>query len=50
MRTQDLETRRKGVNGEIKDKESIASASSIPLCFKGFHFIREAVAGLIAKC
>jgi len=39
------ETQRKRVNGGITDKKPKASAASVPLCFKGFHPIRETVAG-----
>jgi len=45
-----LETQRKGVNGGMKDKKPNASATSVPPRFKGFHCIRESVAGLNAEC
>jgi len=50
MKTRNLETRRKRVNGGIKEKKPNASATSVPLCFKGFHYIRESIAELSADC
>jgi hypothetical protein len=43
-----LETGRKRVNGGITDKKPNASATSVPLRFKGFHPIQETVAA--AEC
>jgi hypothetical protein len=41
MKMQNLEIRRKGGSGGMKNKKPNSSATSVPLRFKGFHYFAK---------